>query len=240
MDLKIHKTAHEATIHLATIIAEQIQEKPDSVIGFATGRTMNSVYFHLVSEFGKSLDCSKVQAFIIDEYIGLKESSKYSYKYYMENNLYDHMNFKRSNLHFPKVESENLDLACSDYESELLDLGGLDLLLLGIGANGHIALNEPGSGQDSRTRIVALTQQTMNSNGTVFKNESTPQTAISLGIGTLLESKKICLLATGASKASIVEKVMKTKSSSIMPATYLHEHEDILIILDEESSKFLD
>jgi glucosamine-6-phosphate deaminase len=239
MNKHLFSNATEASKHLAKILATQIQEKPDSVIGFATGRTMNAVYYHLVADHGDNLDCSQVKAFVIDEYIGLKVDSKNSYRYYMHHHLYDHLNFTKENLYFPDVHSQDLDMACSQYEAALEKMGNLDILLLGIGVNGHIALNEPGSAYDSKTRVVALSQATMNSNSAVLKNES-PNTAVTMGIGTLLKAKKIFLIATGVTKSTIIKKLMSGNETSDVPASFLRGHENVELLLDKDSSKLLD
>jgi glucosamine-6-phosphate deaminase len=239
MDLKIHKTAQESAIYVANQIAEQIRSKPDSTIGFPTGRTMNAVYFHLVTEYKDSLDCSQVKAFIIDEYVGLKDQHQHSFAYYMKNNLYDHLNFKKENLFFPDVHSDNLDLACSDYESKIVECGGLDLIVLGIGTNGHIALNEPGSSVHSRTRLVALSQQTMNSNRPLLGHDKMPLTAITMGIETICEAKRVVLLATGTTKASIIRRLVDTEPHTSLPASFLMNHQNFEIVLGPESSKQL-
>ena len=240
MEIKIFNTAAEAAQFSADLIAEQIKNKPDSNLGVATGRTMDAIYHNLVQIAKKeNLDFSQVKAFAVDEYIGLAEDSPNSFEAYLRLHLFDQLNFSDNNKFVPNVHRKNLDEACREYEAKLREVGKIDLQLLGIGMNGHIGFNEPGSAVDSRTRIVALAAATKESNKSLIKDESVPETAISIGIGTILDSKKCVVIATGETKAEIVEKLVKGDVSSKVPVSALKTHNDCLLVLDKSSAKLL-
>lgn len=241
MKIKINDTASEASEYLALILANAIRSNPEVRITFATGRTMDAVYHNLILEHKKSpFDCSKVKAFIVDEYVGLPDDSEHSYKYYMNLHLFERLNFTPSNITTPNVQSSDLDMACKDYEKAIKESGGIDILILGIGLNGHIGLNEPGSSIDSRTRVVALAPSTRNSNRSLFSDGSeVPLTAITIGVGTILESKKCYLLATGETKSEIIQKLTNGDVNSQVPASALKLHKDFELILDQEAAKLI-
>lgn len=240
MEVKVFKNAVEASEFVANELALQVKNKLDSTLGVATGRTMDAIYDRFVNQAKREqLDLSKTRAFAVDEYLGLKKGSPNSYEAYLNLHLFDHLNFNRDNLHVPDVSMDNIDLIGSDYEKRISQAGGVDLQLLGIGLNGHIGLNEPGSAIDSRTRVVALTGSTMNSNKVLFKNEGMPLTAVTIGIGTILEASRIFLVATGHTKAEIVQKVVNGDVNSKIPATALKDHKNSFLILDQEAAHLI-
>jgi glucosamine-6-phosphate deaminase len=240
MNIKVFNIAAQAAEFVAEEIIELVQQKPNCNLGLATGRTMNAIYFHLVKKaLDQNIDFSRVHAFVLDEYIGLKKTSKNSFLSYLNLHLFDHLNFKQENIFLPDVHSTDIDLACFEYEELIRSKGGVDLQLLGIGLNGHIGLNEPGSSYDSRTRIVALTSKTVQANKELFKDESIPLTAVSMGIGTILESKKCILVATGETKSEIIQKMVNGDINSKIPATFLKEHKKHLIVLDHYAAKLI-
>lgn len=240
MEILIKNNASDAAALLANIIANQIRSLPNCTIGFATGRTMDAVYHNLL-ELHKShpLDCSKVNAFAIDEYVGLIKDDVNSFASYLDLHLFQRLNFSKSNIHIPDVHAEDLDLASYEYENQIRECGGLDLVILGIGLNGHIGLNEPGSADDSRTRVVALTHMTKSSNRKIFNDKELPDTAVTMGIGTILESRHCVLLATGETKAEIIQKLQNGDVNSKVPATALKKHHNFQLILDCEAGKLL-
>ena len=240
MDRKVFNSASEVSEFVAKTILEEVKANKNICLGVATGRTMDAIYHNLVKMAVKdSVDFSNVKAFAVDEYIGLSEGSKNSYREYLNLHLFDQLNFKNENIYIPAVEREDLDEACSEYEASIKKAGGIDFQLLGIGLNGHIGLNEPGSAIDSRTRIVALTSKTKQSNKVLFRNESIPLTALTMGIGTILEAKKCFLIATGETKSSIVQKVVNGDINSKIPATALKQHSNSYMILDKEAAKLI-
>lgn len=240
METKIFDTAAEAALFTARMIADQVKSKPNSNLGVATGRTMDAIYHNLVKiAKTEKLDFSEVKAFAVDEYIGLNPDSPNSYKAYLELHLFNQLNFQAKNQFIPNVQIEDIDQACIDYENKLDEVGHIDLQLLGIGTNGHIGLNEPGSAIDSRTRIVGLTSATKNSNKSLFVDEKIPETAASIGIGTVLDSKKCLLIATGETKSEIIQRLVNGDVSSKLPASALKHHKNCLLILDKASAKLL-
>jgi glucosamine-6-phosphate deaminase len=240
MEIKVFNTASEVSEYVAKQILELVQKKQDSTLGVATGRTMDAIYHKLINMAVKgNISFEQVRAFAVDEYVGLVEGSKNSYKEYLELHLFNQLNFHKNNLYVPKTVLEHIDESCKDYEDNIVKEGGIDLQLLGIGVNGHIGLNEPGSSADSRTRIVGLTSTTRNSNKVLFKNELIPATAVTMGIGTILESKQCLLIATGETKSEIVQKVINGDVNSKVPATALKQHQDCVVILDKEAAKLI-
>lgn len=241
MQLKIKSTASEASEFLALALAEAIRKKPDICICFATGRTMDAVYHNLILEHKREpFDCSRVRAFIVDEYVGLPSGSEHSYRFYMDLHLFERLNFNPKLITTPDVQTKDIEEACREYEKAIRDAGGIDIQILGIGLNGHIGLNEPGSSLDSRTRLVALASSTRQSNRSLFSDGvEVPLTAVTMGIGTILESKKCYLLATGETKTEIIQKLVNGDINSQIPATALKQHKDFVLILDQEAAKLI-
>ncbi len=240
MEIKIFNSAAEASNFAALELLRQIEGKLDSNLGVATGRTMDAIYHKFISHAReKTLDMNKVSAFAVDEYIGLADESANSYKAYLDLHLFNQLNFDSGKVYIPNVGLQNIDQACLDYEASIKNAGGIDFQLLGIGINGHIGLNEPGSSIDSRTRVVALTSSTRNSNKMVFSNENVPLTAITIGIGTILEASRCVMVATGLSKSDIVQKVVNGDINSKVPATAIKQHPNAILILDKESAKLI-
>lgn len=240
MEIKVFNTASEASEFVASEILEQVKVSQNCQLGLATGRTMDAIYHKLVQmAVTQKTDFSKVKTFAVDEYIGLSSGDCNSYEEYLKLHLLDQLNFRKSNIFIPATNSQEIDQCCLDYEAAIRDSGGIDLQLLGLGLNGHIGLNEPGSSVDSRTRVVALTSTTRNSNKVLFRKDSVPVTAVTMGIGTILESKKCILIATGQTKAEIVQKVINGDVNSKIPATNLKQHPNLLIVLDVQAAKLI-
>lgn len=240
MEIKVFSSANLAAEFVAREIADLISARPESNFGVATGRTMDAVY-HCLGQIHKekAFDCSRAKAFALDEYVGLAPEDENSYRSYLDFHLYGPLGFKRSNTLMPDVHAKDLDLAGYAFERAIKEAGGIDLQILGIGLNGHIGLNEPGSAVDSRTRVVALTQKTRESNSSLFKNSEVPLTAMTMGIGTILESKKALLLATGSTKAQIIQKVVNGDVNSQVPATALKLHKNARLVLDKEAAALI-
>lgn len=238
MKIIITKNSDTAATKAADLIMKQIKKKPDSVLGLATGNTPLGLYEKLACLYkDKKIDFYQVKTFNLDEYIGLGKNDKTSYRYYMRTNLFNHINIKPTNINLFDGKKINKDQA-TKYERKIKKAGGIDLQLLGIGHNGHIGFNEPGTKINTRTRIVKLTNSTRKFNKTNFGSlAKTPKEAITMGIGTILEAKKIILLATGQDKAEIVRKTVKGKINSQLPASYLKNHNDAILILDKDAAK---
>lgn len=225
----------------ADLIHETVRENPSAVLGLATGGTPVGVYRLLVKKFqAGELDFSKVTTFNLDEYVGLGPEHDQSYRYFMQQQLFDHVNVLREKTHVPNGLALNIEKHVTEYEEQVLHAGGIDLQLLGIGNNGHIAFNEPGSPIGSRTRLVDLTENTIEANSRFFESAAeVPRHAITMGIGTILESKRIVLMATGKSKAKVVQSAIEGPADSNNPASLLQGHARLTFVLDPESASEL-
>ena len=157
----------------------------------------------------------------------------------MNLHLFNQLNFQKENIYIPKTELSNIDETCLEFEQTLSDLGGIDLQLLGIGMNGHIGLNEPGSGLDSRSRIVGITSTTRQSNRALFKSELAPATAVTMGVGTIMDSKSCYLIATGETKADIIQRLVNGDVSSKIPASAVKGHKNSYLLLDKEAARLI-
>ncbi|GAA6151556.1 glucosamine-6-phosphate deaminase [Pseudoteredinibacter isoporae] len=242
MRIVIKENRYEASSFAAETIAMQLQKKPNSVLGLATGSTPTLCYEQLIRLHKEHyVDFSAASSFNLDEYHGLSPDHPQSYRYFMQQKLFDHINIDISNTHVPDGLNENPIQACADYENEINAHGGIDLQLLGIGRNGHIGFNEPTSGLQSRTRIKTLTQSTTHANSRFFGDEEfQPELALTMGIGTILEAKKILLLAFGKEKSAAVQTMIEGALSAYCPASALQLHPDAIIVLDREAASRLE
>jgi len=224
----------------ARIVADQIRIKPKTVLGLATGSTPLGLYNELIKlHKNEGLDFSNVISFNLDEYIGLSEDHPQSYKTFMEKKLFSKINIKQKNIHIPNGNSFN-NKECNKYESLIKSHDGIDLQILGIGSDGHIAFNEPSSSLGSRTRIKTLTQKTVNDNARFFDNISdVPKYAVTMGVGTIMEAKKILLLASGGSKAEPIAKAIEGPISSMCSASAIQMHPKTIVMIDEAAAKHL-
>jgi len=222
----------------ADIFSQDIRKKPGTVLGLATGGTPVDMYQLLIRMHKeKGLDFSRVASFNLDEYLGLSADHPQSYRYFMNENLFNHININKLNTRVPDGKAKDLQVSCQKYENDIKAVGGIDLQLLGIGSNGHIAFNEPGSPGNSRTRVVDLTERTIKDNARFFQDESeVPTQAVTMGIGTILEAKKIVLLATGKNKAEAVARAIKGSVDVKVPASFLQNHPDCTFIIDKDSA----
>ena len=238
MDVIIMPTAAKAAELAARIIADAVKAKPAYTLGLATGRTMERLYAYLADwHKTEGLDFSLCKSFNLDEYVGFDGSNKDSYRFYMNHHLFDKINIDKRNTYGPNGVADDLDAAAAEYEAEMDACGGVDLQLLGIGRTGHIGFNEPLSSFASRTRAVTLTKTTFEQNSPLFdKPEDMPMRAVTMGVGTILEAKKLLLVATGDEKASIVAKTVEGPLTSMISATALQLHEDAVVILDEAAA----
>lgn len=240
MKIKVFDSASEASKFTAKKISDLIKSSPDSRLGLATGRTMDAVYNHLSNQHKMDpFDCTKVRAFALDEYIGLEPGDENSYRYYLDFHIFQPLGFDRKNTFLPDVHVSDLNHAATEYEALIAKTGGIDLQILGIGMNGHIGLNEPGSKVDSKTRVVDLSRSTLDSNRALFKDAEIPRKAMTMGVGTILEAKEIVLLATGKTKAEIVKKLVDANIGADLPASFLKTHSNALLVLDKDSASLL-
>ena len=241
--LVILKRDDEAiSLQAAQLIAGAVHKKPALVLGLATGSTMVGVYKHLVGLHKQgSLDFSRVVTFNLDEYLGLPATHPRSFRHFMYENLFAHVNVNSRNIHIPDGTIRgNYDEYCTSYENSIRKAGGIDLQVLGIGRNGHIGFNEPTSSIGSRTRLKVLSQETIDDNSKFFaKGEESPRCAITMGIGTILEARKILLLATGKSKSTAVAKSIEGPVTSAVSASALQLHPDVTFIIDDAAASQL-
>lgn len=242
MQVIIRSSAADAAALAARIIAEELRANPELVLGLATGRTMESVYRHLAAMHeNDGLDFSGCRTFNLDEYVGLPPEDEHSYRSYMNLNLFGKVNIDVNNTHLPDGTARDLDAECAGYEDEIVKEGGIDLQLLGIGQNGHIGFNEPLSPLLSRTRVQVLSPATMAQNAPLFDDpEKMPRRAVTMGVGTILESRRCLLLATGAGKAGIIAKAVEGPITAMISASALQIHRRCTIILDEAAASRLE
>ena len=229
----------EVNEQAAQLIAGAIRKKPSTTLGLATGNTMVGLYQHLVRLHQAGLlDFSQVMTFNLDEYLGLPGSHPQSFRHFMHENFFRHINVPASNIHIPDGSiRDDYEAYCASYEQAIRAAGGIDLQLLGIGRNGHIGFNEPTSSLASRTRLKVLSRETLADNSKFFgPGEESPRCAITMGIGTILEARRVLLLATGASKATAVAKSIEGPISSAVSASALQLHPDVTFVLDEPAA----
>ncbi len=221
----------------AGIFFSQITLKQDSVIGLATGSTPIGTYKKLIEMYNANdLDFSEVKTVNLDEYVGLSGESDQSYRYFMNSNLFNHINIDKANTHVPNGLASDKELESENYEKLIKSLGGIDMQLLGIGTNGHIGFNEPNDCFDKYTHEVNLTESTIKANTRFFASEAdVPKTAISMGIKTIMGAKKIVLIANGSAKADIIYDSCFGPITPNVPASALQLHPDVTVIVDEEA-----
>ena len=243
MDIVILKDSEQVAVAGAAKLQDLLTEKPDAVLGLATGRTPLAMYRQLVAAYQKSsLSFRDATTFNLDEYLGIKSANPQSYRSYMQRELFDDIDIEMSNTHLPECAAgENpLDVG-PRYEEEIRARGGIDLQVLGIGQNGHIGFNEPSSSLSSRTRVKTLTRETIANNRQYFDTaEAQPQLAITMGIATIMDANEILLLATGAEKAEAVRQSIEGPVSSMWPASILQMHERVTVLLDESAASALE
>ena len=229
------KTYEEMSAIAAGIIGGQVLLKPNCVLGLATGSSPIGTYKDLVKSYEDGiLDFSEVRTVNLDEYCGLDDANPNSYRYFMNDNLFDHVNIDKANTHVPNGHADDLEEEAVRYESFIQSLGGIDLQLLGIGHNGHIGFNEPTDSFPATVHTGQLTESTINANSRLFeRREDVPTQAITMGIGTIMKAKKILLIA-GPDKAEIVEKACFGKVTPKVPASVLQLHPDVTVILSAE------
>ncbi|ABS32382.1 glucosamine-6-phosphate deaminase [Clostridium botulinum] len=225
----------------AAMVASQVILKPDSVLGLATGDTPIGMYKEIINIYkNQKMDFSKARTFNLDEYYGLNRENPQSYYYYMMNNLFNHVNIDKNNINIPNGMADNIEIECKEYERKIDKAGGIDLQILGIGVNGHIGFNEPNISFESETHLVNLNEKTIESNSRFFSSkEEVPTKAISVGIKSIIHSKKIILLACGSAKSDAVSKTINGKINPNIPASILQLHRDVVVIIDKEAASKL-
>jgi len=240
MEIIIKNDYSDMSTEAAHIIGDQIKGKPNTVLGLATGSTPLGLYNELIKlNNSGDIDFSNVITYNLDEYIGLTEKHPQSYKYFMYDKLFSHINIKDENIYLPNGEHFD-DKECELYEDSIKNNGGIDIQILGIGRTGHIAFNEPTSSLKSRTRIKTLTPQTIKDNSRFFNNSSeVPIYAITMGVGTIMEAKKIILMASGKAKAKPIKNAIEGPISSMCSASAIQMHQKSMVIIDEAAASEL-
>ena len=221
----------------ADMIAEVVVANPTAVLGLATGSTPVPMYQELIRRYeaGK-LDFSSVRSVNLDEYYPLAPDNDQSYRYFMNHQLFDHINIDKNNTNVPDGLAADPAAACKAYEGIIRDLGGIDIQVLGIGGNGHIGFNEPAEALDPLTHLTDLTEDTIKANSRFFESEAdVPRYALTMGIGTILSARRIMLIATGEAKAKAIATVLSGKLTTSCPASMLSLHNDVTVICDEEA-----
>ena len=216
----------------ANILAAQVYLKPNCVLGLATGSTPIGTYKCLVEDYNNgNLDFSQVKSANLDEYCGLDETNDQSYRYFMNDNLFNHVNIDKANTNVPNGKAEDLEAECARYDALIEELGGVDIQLLGIGHNGHIGFNEPCDEFVKGTHLVDLGQRTIQANARFFASiDEVPRQAVTMGIKTIMSAKKVLLIANGQDKKEIVEKAFYGPVTPNVPASILQLHPDVTVI----------
>lgn len=242
MDIVILKDSEEVAAAGAKLVQDLLLEKPNAVLGLATGGTPKVLYRHLIADYKrKKVSYRDVTTFNLDEYFGLGPEDSQSYRSYMQRELFDKIDIDVANTFLPECGAdENPLIVGPRYEELIRSKGGIDLQVLGIGQNGHIGFNEPTSSLSSRTRIKTLTRETIANNRQYFDDSaSQPQLAITMGIATIVDAHKIVLLATGSNKAQAIRQSIEGPVSSMWPASILQMHEHVTVLLDEDAASAL-
>lgn len=241
MRVVIVEDATAVSKRAADIFCAALAHKPSSVLGLATGGTPLATYQELVDRCAAGqVSFAEATSFNLDEYVGLPAGHPQSYKQFMHDNLFSKTDFRTDRSFLPDGSATDYKAAGEEYEAHIKQAGGIDLQLLGIGSDGHIAFNEPGSSLASRTRIKALTKQTRSDNARFFGSiDEVPRLSITVGIGTILDARQIVLLATGASKASAVRACVEGPVTAQLPASALQMHPNVTAILDEPAAAWL-
>lgn len=226
----------------ADIIEKVINVKNDAVLGLATGGTPIGTYEELINRYNeKRIDFSNITTVNLDEYIGLDGNNTESYRYFMDNKLFNHINIDKDKTFLPNGVAEDIEKECRDYDKRIDEVGGIDVQILGVGKNGHIAFNEPNKYLDINTHVVELKDETIKANSRFFDSlDEVPKKAITMGIGKIMQARKIILLAHGKEKAKAIEGLLSSKITTENPSTILNLHPDVNLIIDRELRENLD
>ena len=243
MEIVICKTKEEASKIAADMITAAVKKNPKTVLGLATGSTPVPMYKEMIKAVkAKKVSYKAVKSWNLDEYVGLPPTHDQSYRYFMDKNLFDSIDIKKSNTHVLNGLAKDLDKECKAYEAQIKKAGGIDIQVLGIGSDGHIAFNEPGTSLKSRTSCVYLTPSTLKDNARLFfkgKEKDVPTRALSMGVGTICEAKTCILLAFGKGKADAVKGCVEGPMTQFCTASALQAHNDCWIFCDEDAASKL-
>lgn len=238
MEIAVFPNPGSGSNYAVKVIAQMIRARDNVVLGLASGNTPTRLYQGLIKcHKQEGLDFSHVTVFVLDEYTGLTADNPNSFFSYYHSNFFNHVNLNSKRIHLFDGRAADILGQCSAYEQEISRAGGIDLQVLGIGGNGHIAFNEPGSSFESRTRVVQLTEQTRLDNASGFSSfDAVPTGSVTMGIGTIMESKSCMLLAFGSKKSTIVAKALEGEVTEQVPASVLQRHPSLQVILDLDAA----
>jgi len=241
MEVILQQSAGDASILAARMVARLVRAKPTAVLGLATGSTPLGLYRELIRlHQQEGLDFARVTTFNLDEYIGVGAGHPASYRRFMQENLFAGLNIPAQQIHIPDGLASDIPAHCAAYEAAIQASGGIDLQVLGIGSDGHLGFNEPTSSLASRTRIKTLTEETRRDNARFFARlEDVPQHCITMGMGTILESRVCLMLAFGANKAQAVAQAVEGPVSAMVPASALQLHPQVHVLLDADAAALL-
>lgn len=238
----VEDTYEDMGVKAADEFCKELKNNPKGVYGFATGSTPLSLYKELVKRCGnKEVDFSGVTTFNLDEYYPIKKENVQSYDYFMRDNLFNNINIDSKNINIPNGEASDPSVECASYEEKIKNSGGIDLQILGIGPNGHIGFNEPSDYFTEATNYVPLTESTISANSRFFESaDEVPKHAISMGIKTIMQAKKILLVVNSVKKSDILNAALFGKITPKVPASVLQLHHDVTVVIDSEAAKNLD
>ncbi len=242
MLIKRYENNELMSIKAAVIVREQIAEKPNSVLGLPTGSSPLGMYNQLIAMYKTGeIDFSSVKTFNLDEYCGLPTDHPQSYHEFMRKNFFQHVNIKPEYIHMPKPDKADQDSGCEDYEKKICEAGGIDLQILGIGRNGHIGFNEPGTPFSSQTHVIKLHQDTRQANARFFNSiDEVPKAAVTMGIKTIMRARKILLLISGESKREAIYNLVHSQIDEQFPASVLQLHPNVTVLTEEAACGLLD
>jgi glucosamine-6-phosphate deaminase len=238
MEVLLFETYEDMSRHAGRMIADRIKAKPNLVLGLATGSTPLGTYKELIRlHREEGLSFANAVTFNLDEYLGIAPTHDQSYRYFMDTNLFNHINIKKANTHLPDGKAKDPAKFCLEYEKAITSAGGIDFQVLGIGGNGHIAFNEPGSPRSSRTRVVNLDEQTIKDNSRFFASVTeVPRQALSLGMATVMEAREVILLANKANKADAIVRSVEGPATEQVPASILQGHPRATFLVEKEAA----
>ncbi|WP_054252446.1 glucosamine-6-phosphate deaminase [Neofamilia massiliensis] len=241
MKIFVVKNYEELSQMAADLVAKEMAAKDPIVLGLATGSTPEGMYEILARMYDQGkLDFSHVTSFNLDDYLGIDENNDQSYRYFMNKHLFSKVNIKKENTFVPPAMTKDPTQAGLDYDQKILDAGGIDLQILGIGINGHIGFNEPGPAFVGPTHGIKLTEETIKANSRFFESiDDVPREAITMGMKSILNARKIILVANGKNKADAIFKTVKGPITPEVPSSILQLHNDLTIIVDEEAASML-
>lgn len=241
MNILVFDTEEQIGVAAGYYMCGQVLQKPDSVLGLATGSTPLKAYEHMVSLYKQgAVDFSRVTTFNLDEYCRLDVKDKNSYHTFMYENLFNHINIPDENINFLNGNAWDLETECKNYEKRIKAAGGIDIQLLGIGSNGHIAFNEPADAFQRWSHVVKLKESTINDNSRFFDSvDEVPTEAITMGIGSIMQAKRILIIALGEKKAKAIKQVIDGNVTPECPASILQFHKDVTLMLDRDAASLL-